>query len=211
MSSANLLRWSGLAFLLSGALIALFFLLHPIGDPPPAQVILSTPYAAEHTLGIASRVLNLLGLIGVYAWLAQKQRWLALIGFLLASIGTALLLGGVIVDATINPVLASSAPKLLDPTSTLFTGPTEVVFLVYGLIYALGFIIVGMSTLLMGGFSRWAGIPLIVGALLVAYVFAVPWIVRVIGAVVFGLGQVWVGYAVWSARGEMLRQPELAP
>src|SRR5215472_6934796 len=65
MSPVTLLRWSRFAFLLSGICIILFFGLHPKqGDPPAANVILATPYAAEHTLGVMTLVLGLLGLVG---------------------------------------------------------------------------------------------------------------------------------------------------
>lgn len=211
MLPTNVLRWSRLSFLLSGVFIILFFVLHPLqGDPPPVNVILTYPYALEHTLGIITLVLGLLGLIGVYAWLAQTRGWLALISFLLAFIGSALLIGNVFVDGYIAPILAAYAPSLLGPSSPLLANPPPLFFLVPGLLWGLGYIVLGITTLLMGGGVRWAGVPLIVGALLASGVLPLPFIGAVVGAVVLGLGQIWLGYVLWSTKAETVKSSVLA-
>ena len=211
MLPTNVVRWSRLSFLLSGVFIILFFVLHPLqGDPPPVNILLTTPYALEHTLGVITLVLGLLGLIGVYVWLAQTRRWLALISFLLAFIGSALLIGDVFVDGYIAPILAAHAPGLLGPSSPLMANPPPLFFLVPGLIWGLGYIVLGIATLLRDGGVRWAGVLLIVGAGLASGVLPLPFLGEVAGAVVLGLGQIWLGYVLWSTKAETVTSPVLA-
>lgn len=203
MSSSTLFRWSGLSLLVGGLLLALFFLLHPSGgDPPTAQEASGSLYGLEHTLGVAALLLTLLGLLGVYARLAAKQFWLTLVGSLLAFLGSALLLSAVFSDAYLIPKVAAQAPKLLGSGEALANG-LRAVFIIASVLDGLGFLLVGIAVLLLGGRSRWAGDVLIIGAVLLA--LPIAWVITVIGAVVLGLGQIWVGYTIWSGRDFPLR------
>src|SRR5438270_14096905 len=92
--SESTLRWSGLANVVGGVLLALFFVLHPGGgDPPTAQAVLTSPYALEHTLGVAAMALLLLGLPALIAHLAARYGRSARVGFALAFVGSCLLGG----------------------------------------------------------------------------------------------------------------------
>ncbi len=198
MSSATIVRWSGLALLLGGLLLALFFLFHPTGgDPPTAREASGSLYGFEHTLGVAALLLTLLGLVGVYARLAAKQPRLALLGCLLAFLGTALLLGMVLSEVSLVPTVAAQAPKLLGSGGALTTG-LHTALLLASILDGLGFLLVGIAALLLGGRSRWAGDVLIIGAALLA--LPVAWAITVIGAVVLGVGQAWMGYTIWSGK-----------
>jgi len=210
MSPVTLLRWSRFAFLLSGICIILFFGLHPKqGDPPAANVILATPYAAEHTLGVMTLVLGLLGLVGIYAALAQTRGWLALIAFLLAFIGSALLIGVVFIDGYLAPILAADAPQLLSASSPLTTTPPPLFLLVPGVLWSLGYVMLGVTVLLTRGTVRWAGIALIVGALLESGTAPLPFTGEIVGAMLVGVGQIWIGYVLWAGKGGTLSQKAL--
>lgn len=198
MSSSTLIRWSGLSLLGGGLLLALFFLFHPSGgDPPTAREASGSLYGFEHTLGVVALLLTLLGLLGIYIRLAEKQPWLALLGVLLAFLGSALLLCTVFSDAYLMPSVAAQAPRLLGPDGSLSSG-LRIAFIFASVFDGLGFLLLGIAILLLGGRSRWAGDVLIIGAVLLA--LPIAWVVTVIGAVVLGLGQIWVGYAIWSGQ-----------
>jgi hypothetical protein len=198
MSSTTLFRWSGLSLLAGGLLLALFFLFHPAGgDPPTAQEASGSLYGLEHILGVMALLLTLLGLLGVYARLAAKQPRLALLGCLLAFLGSALLLGTVMGEVSLVPSVGAQAPKLLASGGALSSGLRATMILA-SVLDGLGFLLLGIAALLLGGRARWAGDVLIIGALLLA--LPVAWVVTVIGAVVLGLGQVWLGYTIWSGQ-----------
>jgi hypothetical protein len=168
MSSATLFRWSGLSLLIGGLLLVLFFLFHPAGgDPPTAQEASGSLYGLEHTLGMAAFLLTLLGLLGVYVRLASKQPWLTLLGCLLAFLGSTLLMGTVWSEVSLVPTVAAQAPKLLGSAGALTTG-LRVALVLASILDGLGFLLVGIAVLLLGGPSRWAGDVLIIGAVLLA-------------------------------------------
>src|SRR5438552_18200879 len=122
MSSRDLVRWSGLALIVSAVLFILFFVLHPGGgDPPTVSAALNSLYAAEHTLGIAALMLMLLGLVGLYARQMSQTGLFGLVSFLVAFVGTALLLGVIFFDGYFSPVIATNAPHMLDATGALNT------------------------------------------------------------------------------------------
>ena len=196
MSSTTLFRWSGLCLLVGGLLLALFFLFHPTGgDPPTAQEASGSLYGLEHTLGVVALLLTLLGLPGIYARLAAQRPWLALLGCLLAFLGSALWLCAVVSEVSLVPSVATHASKLLAAGGALTSG-LRAILILGSVLDGLGFLLVGITVLLLGGRARWAGDILILGAILLA--LPISWVITVIGAVVLGLGQIWLGYTIWS-------------
>jgi hypothetical protein len=87
MSKANLLCWSGLISVLAGILFALAAFTHP------ASVGLDAYHNANwipaHLLGWVSVMLVQLGLVVLFARQVEKKKWLCLVEFVLAFIGTA--------------------------------------------------------------------------------------------------------------------------
>ena len=215
MSSTKLIRWGGLALMLAGVFLALFFLLHPGGgDPPTVAAALNSLYGAEHTLGVAAMVLMLFGVVGLYAhWIANWGR-LGLIGFLLSFIGTALLLGVIFFDAYFVPIIAADAPKLLDTKGPLNTLPGVLALALPGVIWGVGFILLGIAIMRTSVLPRWGGLLLIIGAIVLNLppqpIGPVPLFVLTIGAIVFCVGLALLGYALWSEKGEMAAQPKPA-
>jgi drug/metabolite transporter (DMT)-like permease len=197
MPSSAYLRWGGLCFLVGGLGNALFFLLHVGGgDPPTAQAAGESLYGLEHTIGVIAFLLTALGLIAVALRLGEKRPRLTLIGFLLAFIGTVLLLGSIFADAYVAPLIAAQAPRALASGGALASGLSGARVLP-GFLDGLGFLLLGVTILLQGGRARWAGDVLLLGAVLFALPFT-PWGITVLGAVILGLGQAWVGYTLWA-------------
>src|ERR1700687_398852 len=142
MSTHALSRVSARALAASGVLFALFFVLHPGGgDPPAALTVVNSPYALEHTLGVAAMVLMLLGLVGFYARHSAYSGKLGFVSFLLAFVGTALLLGVIFFDAYFVPLIALSAPQMLAQTGPINTPPGLLALALPGIIWGLGFVL----------------------------------------------------------------------
>jgi hypothetical protein len=206
MSSASLIRWSGGALLLAGAILGVSTLLHPneVADP---EAVLSGAWVIVHTAYVPGFVLALFGLAGLYARLAERGGKLGLAGFVLSFIGSALFLVVVVTEAAIVPAVAASdaGPTLLDPTGPLFGGELGLIFLVGQITFALGFVLTGIATARAGVLPRSAGL-LLFGAPLVAFWPPLPQLVGVAGGVLFGFGFVWLGYAVWSGAGAVRQE-----
>ena len=196
--SSNVMRWGGLAALVSGVLVAVPGLLHPDESNPSAY---SDPiWGPVHVLIGLGALLGLLGLIAIYNRLATHT--LALPGFVLAFSGTAVFVGALMtLEAFVVPAIAASSAKaLLDPNGALFTGPLSMIFLVVGLAFSVGFILLAVANWSVNALPRWAGVLSAVGAVLLAFAPPLPYIAGLVGSALFGIGIAWYGYAIWSQK-----------
>lgn len=188
MSSTTLYRLSGISLLIGGLLAALaavpvFF----TGEDP------SSPIAATAALlRIIGDVLIVVGLPGVYSRQAQRAGLLGLLGFLFTLIY--ILIQGVIgdaVEALILPFLASAAPSVVKgppPQGLVF------LFLVGGLLGLVGSVSLGVTALRATVFTRWVGLPLVVGVVLSLGAPFLPSAVGTTGVVLFLIGLAWLGF-----------------
>jgi len=205
MSTANLIRWSGLISLLAGVLHVVGALLHPVGEDLAA--INSPNWVPAHLVYWVSGTLMLFGLVGLYARQAEKTGWLGLVSFVLAFIGTALVGGLLLMVSTIIPsLIAVEAPALIGQAMMPPAFALPVVFLGYGL----GFILFGVATMRAGVLPRWSGLLLIIG---VAFQLVegslidrtLMHVLLTIGRVLFGISLAWMGYALWMEKRELAR------
>ncbi len=202
MSSSSLIRWCGLASMLSGALLFLFYLLNPARDIgyTPAGVA-QNPYVVQYILGAAAAVLGLLGLVGLFATQKERTGILGLLGFLVAFVALALTASEVFFDAYIIPLLAANAPDLL--AGQLSAGPVGLVFQLTSITFVVGFVLFGVATLRAGLLPRWGALLLTIGS---PYVIGrLPDVVRIAAAAAFGAGLIWLGFALWSGAGKTAR------
>jgi hypothetical protein len=199
MTSSRIIRWSGLALLLAGLLIAIPFLFHPSDADP--QAVLNSAWVPVHSLLLVGALLGLFGLIGLYGAQAEVVGALGLVGFILNFVGIALVVAALVLEAFVIPVIAASAAgqALLDPAGPLFGGTLGLVFLLMGVSMALGTILLGFATARAAVLPRWAGVLLLVGGPLLAFTPPLPLIAGQIGAVLMGTSFVWLGYAIWSS------------
>lgn len=196
MPSSNLIRWGGLAALLAGVSLILQQLYALVA---PDQT--TSGWIAVHTLGYFGLAFGLLGQVAIYACQMNKVGRLGLTGFVLGFIGNGLTAGAAFMNTFIVPVLTAKAPDLVAPTGPLFTGPLGLVVLLSAVIVALGFILFGIATMRAGVLPRWAALIVILTSWFgLAAVFS-PAVFAISGAV-FGLGNAWLGYAVWSGASE---------
>ena len=200
MSSAKLIRWSGLISLLAGVLYALAAFLHPVGEDLAA--ITSPKWVTAHLVYWVSVILMQLGLVGLYARQVEKAGWLGLAGFVLAFIGTGLVESILIMVSTIMPLIGAEAPTIFDQAMT----PPAFLLLLFIGGFGLGYILFGVATMRAGVLPRWSGLLLIIGVsffmISESPLFdpTLSHVIATIGDVAFGLGLAWAGYALWSSR-----------
>jgi hypothetical protein len=202
MTPQNLMRLRGFALLAAGVLLALFFLLHPGGgDPPTIEAARHPLYGAEHALGVAALVLVLFGLDGIRERQSGKLGLLGAVGHGLAFVGSALMLGVLFFDGFVSPILAMNAPQLLSATGPFNTFPTILPLILAGVIWGLGFVVLGVAALRASILPRWGSWLVIVGSIVINLppqpVGPVPLLVITLGAVAMSAGLAWWGYAIW--------------
>ena len=202
MSTANLIRWSGLISILAGMLYALAAILHPVGEDIAAYT--SPNWVPAHLVYWVSAILMLFGLVGLYARQVEKTGWLGLVGFVLAFIGTVFVSSIFFMVSTVIPLIAAETPALFDQAATPPTGAVLVVVLGF----SLGYILFSVATMRAGVLPRWSGLLLIIGVsffmISEAPLFdrTLSHVIVTVGDVVFGLGLAWMGYALWSEKRE---------
>jgi hypothetical protein len=210
--SARLTRWSGLALLLAGLLIAIPTLFHPSDSDP--QAFLNAAWTPVHALLITGAILSMFGLIGLYRVQAERTGALGLVGFVLSFIGSALVVAALVADAFVLPVIAAdpAGRALLDPAGPLFGGALGLVFLLMALTFSLGSILFGFATARSGVLPRWAGALILIGGPLLAFTPPLPTLAGMVGALLLGAGYLWAGYAIWAghAVGAAIRSREVS-
>ena len=211
MSTKNLSRWSGIACILAGLLIALATLVHPSRETPEIILEQELRLVAAHWLYTFFCGFLLLGLPGLYAAQSERAGRLGLVSFLMVFFGT-LFFAVSNNYGFIAPVLAAQAPAMLDAINAYPPVAALNGLLIVG--FFLGFIFFGIATLRACVLPRQAGILMVVGsplnmvgAVLGLLVSEALWIVAILGALVLGLGLAWAGYWLWSSKETSVLQP----
>jgi hypothetical protein len=198
MTSSNLIRWSGLAALVGGVLIAVLDVAESVisGGQPESVIAGTTALIIVRIAFLVPILLILLGLVGLYARQAEQAGSLGLIAFLVAFSGTVMVFGLQWSGAFLWPWLADVAPELLDtePTTLLVAA-----FMLGFVLLALGWLLFGLASLQARVLPRGAAVLLMVGAalLFVLIIIDVPG-----SGIVFGVALLWMGYALWSEAGQ---------
>jgi len=206
---SNLTRWSGLASMLGGVLFAIGIPLHPLRH---GQAVNESPYTAIHVLIAVALMLVLFGLVGLYAHQSEQLGKIGLYGFILAFIGNVWTYGLIITEGFLWPAVGLQDPAAVHnfgPNATGAPGSSLLFIFFVGLAgFAVGYILFGLATVRAGVLPRWGGLLVAIGALLyVAGGFSLPifgpesamvTIIETMGALPFGLGFVWLGYALWT-------------
>lgn len=214
ITASSLIRWAGLAAMSSGILFIVVQTIHP---PDVLSSVTTARWAIVHFLGVAMCLFGLLGITGLYARQVKESGWLGLAGYLLFSLFYALTLAFQFAEAFISPVLATEAPKFVHGflgipgghASEINLGALPALYTLTGLLgYVLGGLLFGIATLRARILPRWAAGLLAFGAVsppLLASLLPHP-LDRIL-AVPVGLALAWLGYALWSDRGETVTEP----
>jgi hypothetical protein len=201
-SLAALLRWSGLALVAGGLLMAVATVLHPSRETPATILEAEVRLVAAHVLFTLSYLLVLLGLPGLYGANAVRMGRLGLVGFLAAFLGTML----IAVSGNFGflaPVLAAQSPATIDAINRYL--PEVALNAVAFAGFVVGFVVFGVAMARTATFPRPSGVLIAVGvpAQVVGFAAAqvvspVLWILAVLGSVALGAGLAWPGYRIWQ-------------
>jgi hypothetical protein len=200
-STSELVRWSGLAAIVGGVAIALFVLSHPWDRFVGAEVARTGRWRLAHTLHFAGASFALLGFVGIYARQRERAGRLGLIGFVVAFAGLAMFVGTGMLTAFVWPTLADHAPSVVEEDGAMFDAPAVVAFALTAITVTTGYLLFGLASLRAGVLPRDGTLLLTVGAVLGMAppqpLGAMPWAGLVLGGVLFGLGSVRLGLALW--------------
>lgn len=118
-----------------------------------------------NTLGVVGATAGALGQAGIYVAQVSEANVLVSIGFYVAVTGTVLLIGTMLWETVLWPILLKHDEALLSFQGPIYQSKVFLPFFIAaGVIYSLGYILVGIGIIQTGVFPRLAGILIAIGA-----------------------------------------------
>jgi len=198
MTQKQLIRWAGIAAILSGALFVITDVLFAIFKDDPTRVAaVSSTWLVAILLSLVASYLGLLGLTGLYIKQAAESGGFGFAAFVVASLGSVLISGYYWAGAFVVPYLTEMAPEFLDMVDTEPSGLIAAGLMSMFLLFGLGWILMGIATARAGVLPRRAGWLLTIGGVLElgAGIIGIPF-----GSVILGLALAWLGLRLWSEK-----------
>jgi len=202
-TTSSLIRWTGLAAAIGGAIFAGIQPIHP------ADVLasVSTPeWAIIMPIKLIMCFMLLAGITGLYARQADKAGWLGLAGAALLLMTWVLQTAFIFLEAFVLPVLTTTAPAFIESVLGVVSGAPltadvgllPVLFGVVGVGYMLGGLLFGIATVRAGVLPRWPAILLAAAATLTPLAALLPHAVQRLAGIPVGVAFVWLGLALWA-------------
>jgi len=192
----TVVRLGGLAAVLVGVLALItelldLYLYTTTSGDPFSEVAASAPFAVQGVLNSVLAMLLLVALVGLYAGQAEAAGVLGAVGFLLALVGTALLVGSAWDQVFLFPALAQAAPAFMDADLTFAERVGSMLSM--GLL-VIGWLVFAVSTLRARIYPRAAAVVLLIGVV----VGAIP---LPLTTIVFGVAVAWMGVLLLTRIG----------
>lgn len=205
MSQVKLIRWSGLLLIVSGVLFLVWWILLGVLLPSTEKgmqlvnLVLDKDWLGVNVIGLIGSLILPLGLIGLYAKQYEKIGIPGFIGFILTFIGSILYACIQFGETFTWPLIAAHAPVLLEVKGPMLAG--SAFFLactVMGILFIIGFILIGIVSILAAVLPRIASIFLLIGAILFGAGMFLPLVLRTIGMTLFAIALCWLGIAIYK-------------
>jgi hypothetical protein len=211
VTTTGLIRSTGIAAVVAGLMFVVIQPLHP------ADVLASVTTDAWTLIHYATLImlaLFVVGVTGIYASQVEKMGWLGLAGFVVLVIGLLLTAIGGVIEAFVQPLVASSDPAFVQGMLDMVHGhPTDTDLGAIPLVWnaaSAGFLggtlLFGLANFRARILSRWASAVFAVGLFASAPVAGLLGNPRV-AAVPIGIGLAWLGYSLWSQRQRSATAP----
>jgi len=153
-----------------------------------------------NALGALGALLGLLGQPGILVAQFDSVGVVGIVGFFVASVGTVMLLGTMLWETVLWPILVMHDASLLDFTGPIYRSKTFLPFFITaGLLYSAGYIMVGVAIMQAGILPVSGGLLVAIGAPtfgLGAMFGKYQAFVRSIGVTLLSAGLVWLGIAM---------------
>ena len=213
VTTANLIRWSGLAAIVTGTIFAG---IQPIHPPDVLASVNTSLFITITSFKTVMCLFGLFGIAGLYARQVEETGWLGLAGYLLLTIFYAVQMCFAFAEPLILPLLTTVAPTFVESVMGMSSGaggPMNLgtfatIYSLLPLVYLLGLLVFGIATFRAGILPRLAaGLLAISGPLAFVMVLLLPHQFERFAAVPMGIALAWLGYALWAERCEPAAEP----
>lgn len=206
VTSQGIIRATGIAAMLAGALFVIVQVIHPAET---VEAVAGAGWVPVHYLTIAMLTLFVVGVTGIYARQAAQVGWIGLAGFAVLGFALVLNIGGAFVEAFVEPLLATSNPDFVEAFNAMVMGtpydydlgalPT--MWAASNATFPLGTLLFGIAILRAGVLSRWAAGVFAFGLIVALPIASVVGNVR-LAAIPISVGLAWLGYSLLTERRE---------
>lgn len=201
----NLVRATGPFAIMAGLIFAGIQPIHPADF---VASVTTMPWAVIISLKLAMCLFFIIATAGVYARQMSKAGWLGLVAFATFGLSWWLQTGFVFAELFILPPLAGVSPAFVDSflgivnqhPGTLDIGAAGAVYGVTGLLYLVGGILLGVTTLRTGLLPRLPSALLAITALATPAAALLPHEFQRYVAIPMGIAFIWLGFALWFPR-----------
>jgi hypothetical protein len=203
---ATFIQWAAVANILSGVLLLTFWSLFAVLLPyrqladTLSILVMNRYWVLVNLFGVTGAIAGLFGLVGIFVSLGDHASALSLFGFVLAFLGTVLILGTLLWDTVIWPILANHDPKMLDFQGPIYSSKTFLPFFITaGLLYSVGYLLFGLAIANSAAFPAGTGWLLAAGGPLFGLgpLFGkLQVFFRTVGIVLLSAGLIWLGFVM---------------
>ena len=185
---------SGILLIIWWALLGISQMFSNSGDSL-SQLVQSTTWIPINIIGLVAALFLVIGLIRI---LFEDESSLELLGFLgvILSIFGVVLFTSVQFDETfVWPLLARYSDNLLEINGPMFTNLSWLsIYIIMGVLFALGFIIIAIHSLRRNIFPKTPSILMIIGAPIFGSGIYLPIMIRTIGLIFLSISFIWIGF-----------------
>ena len=202
MTTQKLIRWSGALAMLGGAIWILSSVMNAFTHDG-ARAVLGLSELGWRRMVDPGMLFFMAGLAGFYARQGGKTGKLGKTGFIIGLAGLVTMLIGNVIEYWVGPLLYDYVQGEISPAEHLGWAIVTVGWLV---VVPIGFILLGVATLRAKVLPGWRRpLPLIIGLMIpsgMLLAFGIGEAGVVISFLLFGLGWIVLGYALWSDRSK---------
>ena len=211
MTASTLTKVSAISAIVAGVL---FMVIQPLHPPDTIGSVTTTAWAAIHYVSLVMLLLFVVGISGIYVSQVEKIGWLGLVGFVILAVGLLLTAIGTVIEAFVQPLIASTSPTFVQAMLDMVEGqPTEVdlgaialAWNISSLCFLAGTVLFGIANFRAGALSRWASAVFAVGLFGSAPFVALLGMPR-LAALPIGLGLAWLGYSLLTRQRRAAAEP----
>lgn len=202
VTSNGLIRSTSIAAIVAGLMFVAIQPLHPADE---LASVTTDAWALVHHATLAMLALFVIGITGIYVRQIERFGWIGLTGYAVLVVGLVLTAIGGVIEAFVQPLVASRAPGFVEGMLAMVhghpidadLGAIPLVWNVSSVAFLGGTLLFGFANFRARILSRWASAVFALGLFATAPLAGVLGNPRV-GAVPIGVGLAWLGYSLWA-------------
>ena len=207
VTTPKLIRWAGLSAVVAGIIFTAIEPTHPSINTSTFVIITSFKTSIS--------IFGLLGITGLYARQVEETGWQGLVGYLLLTIYYAVQMCISFIEPTILPLLTTVAPTFVESALQLASevgnpttlGSLTTIYSFASILYVLGSLLCGLAMFRARILPRWAAALFAVSGPLAGTMFTLlPYQLVQLTSIPIGGAMIWLGYALFSERREILSE-----